>query len=334
MPRRIRQRLRTTVLACAPLLLWARPGLAEAPRFRVTADAASSQLTGDDATTSNQCNTPLQGDVCMVFTFAGGPLAPGHNTRAVAVTDEMIQQQTGYGNCTIRDVNPAVNVFHPAVGKLAVALARSGEGRSLYAADATGCGNTLNTRFDDESAMAPGGCPPQPIMRPSDALATFDDTRVDAAWRLDVENATAQEGTLQSWGLAADVDCQTAPEPPPPSECVPSPTTLCLGDNRFEVTASWRTNQNQVGQGVGVRLTAQTGYFWFFEPGNVEVMVKVIDACADPFHRFWVFTSGMTNVEVTLLVTDTATHQSKLYINPLNRTYQSITDTDSFASCP
>jgi hypothetical protein len=116
--------------------------------------------------------------------------------------------------------------------------------------------------------------------------------------------------------------------------CVAGPTTLCLNANRFEVTASWRTGQNLVGQGVGVQLTPETGYFWFFDPDNVEVVVKVHDACADPFHRFWVFSSGMTNVEVTLLVTDTETGQSKLYINPLNRTYQAIADTDAFDRCP
>jgi len=319
--------------AWALVWLFALPLAAEPPDIRVSADQLS-KLSGDDATTGNQCTTPLQGDVCMHFSFNGGPFGPGESAREVVVTDGFIQQQTGYSNCVIRDLNAAVNIYHPTVGKLSVALERSGSARSLYGPNSAGCGNILNSRFDDEDAQAPDACPPQPILRAVQPLSAFDGARVDAAWRLDVANSTLQDGSIQSWGFAADVDCQTVPDPPPPSECVPSPTTLCLNDNRFEVTASWRTNQNQSGQGVGVRLTSETGYFWFFHPDNVEVTVKVLDACADPFHRFWVFSSGGTNVEVTLLVTDTKTHQSKMYINPLNRVYVTNTDTDAFDSCP
>lgn len=319
--------------ACAALSICALPLAAQPPGIRVTAQEAS-KLTGDDASTSNQCTTPLQGDVCMIFSFNGGSFSPGSHAREVAVTDAIIQQQTGYGNCVIRDLNAAVNIFHPSVGKLGVSIARSGEARNLYDPDLNGCGNTLNTRFDDEAAGTPDDCPPQPILRGEQALSALDGTRVDATWRLGVDNSTADNGTIQSWGFAADVDCQTTPDPPPPSECVPSPTTLCLNDNRFEVTASWRTNQNQSGQAFGVRLTSQTGYFWFFDPSNVELVVKVLDACSDPFNRYWVFSSGLTNVEVTLLVTDTETHQSKMYINQLNQTYETITDTDAFDTCP
>jgi hypothetical protein len=333
MSRHARQSCRLVLRASAALMVCALPLAAQPAGIRVTADEAL-KLTGDDATTSNQCTTPLQGDVCMIFSFNGGSFGAGANAREVVVTDAIIQQQTGYANCVIRDINPAVNIFHPSVGKLDVSIERSGEARSLYGPGANGCGNTLNSRFDDEAALAPDGCPPQPILRGEDSLASLDGTRVDATWRLDVNNSTADDGTIQSWGFAADVDCQTTPDPPPPSECVPSPTTLCLNNNRFEVTASWRTNQNQSGQGFGVRLTAETGYFWFFDPNNVEVVVKVLDACTDPFNRFWVFSSGLTNVEVTLLVTDTETHQSKMYFNQLNHTYQAVTDTDAFDSCP
>lgn len=54
-----------------------------------------------------------------------------------------------------------------------------------------------------------------------------------------------------------------------------------------------------------VQLTGDTGYFWFFNASNVELVVKVLDACH--FGRFWVFAGGLTNVDVDLTVTDTAT---------------------------
>jgi CSLREA domain-containing protein len=116
------------------------------------------------------------------------------------------------------------------------------------------------------------------------------------------------------------------------SQCTAGGSTLCLNQNRFRVNAAWRTAQNATGAGQGVTLTPETGYFWFFDPGNVELTVKVIDACALG-NRFWVFAAGLTNVKVDLTVVDTQTGQSKVYSNPLNRTFVSILDTNAFP-CP
>src|SRR6476659_3513592 len=74
---------------------------------------------------------------------------------------------------------------------------------------------------------------------------------------------------------------------------------LRLSGNRFQVGATWRTAGGGSGVGHAIPLTADTGAFWFFAPGNVELVVKVLDACT-PFGRFWVFAAGLTNVEVTV----------------------------------
>lgn len=118
-----------------------------------------------------------------------------------------------------------------------------------------------------------------------------------------------------------------------PGVCTPSATTLCLADNRFEVTADWRTSQGTSGPGQAVPQTGSAGQFWFFSEDNVEVTVKVLDACSFADH-FWVFSSGLTNVEVTLTVTDTQTGQQQVYFNPLDRTFETVTDTRAFATCP
>ena len=117
-------------------------------------------------------------------------------------------------------------------------------------------------------------------------------------------------------------------------ECVNGGSTLCLNDGRFRVTAAWRTNQGQSGQGQGVRLTDDSGYFWFFDPENIEVTLKVLNACTLTPGRFWVFAAGLTNVEVTLTVTDTASGQVKTYVNPQDRRFRPIFDTGAFATCP
>ncbi|HEX7184752.1 MAG TPA: ELWxxDGT repeat protein, partial [Thermoanaerobaculia bacterium] len=57
--------------------------------------------------------------------------------------------------------------------------------------------------------------------------------------------------------------------------CQPGAERLCLNDNRFAVEVSWRDFQNRTGKGKAVGLTADTGYFWFFDDANVELVTKV-----------------------------------------------------------
>lgn len=117
--------------------------------------------------------------------------------------------------------------------------------------------------------------------------------------------------------------------------CVVSPTTLCLNAGRFAVTATYRTSNGQSGNGTGVALTTDSGYFWFFSPANIEVVVKVLNACGLNPPRYWVFAAGLTNVEVHLNVTDTQTGGSpQAYTNPLNTPFAPIQDTDAFSTCP
>jgi hypothetical protein len=115
--------------------------------------------------------------------------------------------------------------------------------------------------------------------------------------------------------------------------CVAGSTTLCLNQGRFAVEAEWATDQGTSGQGRAVKLTGDTGCFWFFDSANFELMVKVLDACSFT-DRFWVFVAGLTNVEVTLTVTDTESGKTKSYHNPRRTPFQPIQDTDAFDTCP
>ena len=117
--------------------------------------------------------------------------------------------------------------------------------------------------------------------------------------------------------------------------CFPSEASMCLNDDRFRVAASWRTSAGNSGQGRAVELTDDSGYFWFFGSNNIEMVVKVLDACTLPgANNFWVFAGGLTDVEVTLTVTDTRTGQVKTYANPLGSPFQPIQDTSAFDTCP
>jgi len=113
---------------------------------------------------------------------------------------------------------------------------------------------------------------------------------------------------------------------------------LCLEEDRFEVTVDWATDQGTSGMGVASGLTDDTGYFWFFDPDNVEMVLKVLNACSLPPEvgggRFWVFAGGLTDVQVDIRVRDTETGLARLYRNPQRAPFQPIQDTSAFETCP
>jgi hypothetical protein len=114
--------------------------------------------------------------------------------------------------------------------------------------------------------------------------------------------------------------------------CAPLPEVLCLNQERFQVEALWRTSTGS-GRARVVKLTNDTGYLWFFGPDNVEVVIKVLNAC-NPFNSFWVFAGGLTDVEVEIFVTDTKTGRVKVYRNDLGEPFAPLQDTGAFATCP
>ncbi|MEO1082825.1 MAG: carboxypeptidase-like regulatory domain-containing protein [Acidobacteriota bacterium] len=110
-----------------------------------------------------------------------------------------------------------------------------------------------------------------------------------------------------------------------------SPAELCTLNDRFRISTRWRTGDAQ-GEGVPVSLTNETGYFWFFDPNNVEVVIKTLDAC-DGFGNFWVFSAGLTNVGVEITVVDTVTGGTRVYENEEGNLFVPIFDTAAFDTC-
>jgi len=115
--------------------------------------------------------------------------------------------------------------------------------------------------------------------------------------------------------------------------CSQSATEICLNNNRFRVQALYQTSGASSGQAHAVKLTTDSGYLWFFNDANIEVVVKVLNACGVN-NRYWVFAGGLTNVRVVLAVTDTQLQTTRVYMNPLNVAFQPIQDTAGFTSCP
>lgn len=105
-----------------------------------------------------------------------------------------------------------------------------------------------------------------------------------------------------------------------------------MNGGRYRVEADWQKPNGESGRGRAVRLTADSGYFWFFNPNNVELLAKVIDGCGLN-DRVWAFSSGLTTVEVELFVLDTETGAGRRYVNPQGTAYAPVFDTAAFATC-
>jgi hypothetical protein len=110
----------------------------------------------------------------------------------------------------------------------------------------------------------------------------------------------------------------------PATACIGSASTLCIsdepGDNRFKVTVAYSTTQGGglSGNGTSISLAdlgvTEGGLFWFFEPTNPEMLIKVINACGLDTN-YWIFYSAGTNVGFTVTVTDTVNGNQKIYKN-------------------
>ena len=119
-----------------------------------------------------------------------------------------------------------------------------------------------------------------------------------------------------------------------PSLCRPSESVLCLHDGRFEVQVDWRDFAD--GQGYGRPVPqdperpfhADSGLFWFFDPDNLELMVKVLDGCGLN-QRFWVFLAPASTVAYDVTVTDHVTGAVRTYHNEAGNTPALTADTDA-----
>jgi predicted outer membrane repeat protein len=103
---------------------------------------------------------------------------------------------------------------------------------------------------------------------------------------------------------------------------------LCLASARFHIQVQWDLPTGESGDGHPIALSDDTGTFWFFDPANVELVVKIVDGRALN-GCFWVFYGALSNVGYTLMVTDTVTGAVNAYVNPQGQ-LASIADTSAF----
>lgn len=101
--------------------------------------------------------------------------------------------------------------------------------------------------------------------------------------------------------------------------CRGGDTFLCLREGRFEARVHW-TNPDvpdDFGSGIAipVEISDESGLFWFFDPENVELVIKVLDGRVLN-GRYWVFYGALSDVEYWITVRDTVSGLNRTYHNP------------------
>lgn len=154
----------------------------------------------------------------------------------------------------------------------------------------------------------------------------FGPLSTTGTWRIQASGAA---GLSQTGEYVLQLYCGT--EPPPPPTCTRTATTACLLNGRFAVSVVWNTASDSgsaevMAFGDQRAESDQSAFFWFFNPANFEMGVKLVDGCAiSPY--YWIFVSGLTNQGYTVTVRDTVTGALKIYTNPLGQVAKTIADT-------
>lgn len=169
----------------------------------------------------------------------------------------------------------------------------------------------------------------------------FSATHFSFQWpHQDLVTASAELGPLPAGIYQAVIQYRNVPFAVTHTfEVVAPDPVLVLHEKRsdvrsFGVTVDWKTRSGLTGQGIAVPLSNESGYFWFFDPGNAEVTIKILDGRPVNGH-WWVFLASMTDVEHTVRVTlcppDSvgAPCFQKEYRNPQG-TNRNILDTQAF----
>ncbi len=222
------------------------------------------------------------------------------------------------------DAGPAlINVTRSGGSDGAVSVSfATGDGSATAGDDYQASSGTLD--------WADGDAAPKSFTVPVlDDLETEGDETVNLTLSNPTGGATLGQASAATLTIDDDDD-------PPAGDCVPGAETLCLNENgRFEVTVRYRDFDGNEGAGQAVDIGKRdSGLVFFFSEDNIEMLIKVLNACGPPFDAYWVFLAATTNVEYTVTVTDTREDVVNEYSNALGNPAEPVLDTAAFPTCP
>ena len=101
----------------------------------------------------------------------------------------------------------------------------------------------------------------------------------------------------------------------------------CFG-GRFLVSGTWEDFDGHSGYAHVIRKSELSGYFWFFNAENYEMLFKILDG-RPITPNYWVFDAGLTNVASTFKVVDTLTGNVYEQANPLGSSFATNLDSST-----
>ena len=108
-------------------------------------------------------------------------------------------------------------------------------------------------------------------------------------------------------------------------------TALYLQDRRLRASVIAVALDGERHEGRVARIgTNKSGLFYFFDPENWEVLLKVLDGCAINGH-YWVLAASATDLGLDLRVEDTATGGFRTYDTEPGKPAPAIVDTEALA---
>ena len=225
--------------------------------------------------------------------------------------------QAFWAGFNLSEVDPEIRFGIQAAG-LVAETQRTPEWTVQWGPCGSGLGNTSNLAFDGAGGVAFDG---------------FTGTVAQTGSSIEIlleGGASSFEGEAAPGQMSGqgnhffnDVCWEATPDMPGQN--------LLLLNERFVADVTWH-NGSDAGQGTAVAYTDSNGGFWFFTPANIELVVRVLDACSNK-DRFWVLSAATTDVEYPLSVTDTVSGQNRSYSNPSGTSAPAITETSAFATC-
>lgn len=124
------------------------------------------------------------------------------------------------------------------------------------------------------------------------------------------------------------------PEPPPPDPPGDHSDTAATLDGGFKVTVTVNTNgdiwYDTTARVVDANLPGrQSALFYFFNPANAEMLVKVLDGCGHNGYR-WVFIAAATDLGYEVKIQNQS-GGTRYYDNPSGNRPIAVADTQAFS---
>jgi hypothetical protein len=158
---------------------------------------------------------------------------------------------------------------------------------------------------------------------------TAPQTGLVAAWGFGVtDNLHDHNGSIVGHFTALDL-------PVAPNCGTTTSTFLCL-DNRFSISALFRTGAPGTAETQAHTVAAtspSSGLFYFSTADTWQLLVNALDNCGVN-DRFWIDTAATTNLFYRLTVYDIRAGAQKIYFNYPGSPAPAVLDNSAFATCP